>query len=401
MKRYPLNVLNLIAFLSIISLFSSCYMLRAYKFRNFKLTDHTKLDFEKVEAPTNTFQYTNGLQNNYSTATTWLDENLKNTETASFLVIKNDSIVYERYFDGFNRQSLFPSFSIAKSFVSTLVGIALEEGKIKSLQEPFTNYIPEFLKKDSRFGKITIQNLLDMRSGIKWSEGGYGLKDDAIKLGFRPNMWNQIKKIKIDTAPKDDSEYKSINSMLLGIIIKRATGKNLVAYLQEKIWQPLGMETTATWNTDKKELPITYGGLNATARDFAKLGSLFLKQGNWNGKQIISKQWINNSVHEDTMFAYNGYRNQWWGENTYSYFKDSTEAIVFKNREVNISKICKTKNGLFYVAKQTNNFYAQGILGQFVYVVPDKNIVIVRTGHYWSHNKFYLEGFLRETQKRY
>jgi CubicO group peptidase (beta-lactamase class C family) len=376
-------------------------MVRAYKFRKFKLTDHTKLDSKKVEASSSSYQYINALQNNYGAASSWLDENLKNSETASFLVIKNDSVVYEKYFDGFNRQSLFPSFSVAKSFVSTLVGIAYEEGKIKSLQEPITNYLPELQKTDNRFGDITIQHLLDMRSGIKWSEGGYGLKDDAIKLGFRPNMWKHIKKIKINTAPKDDSEYKSINTMLLGIIIKRATGKNLVAYLQEKIWQPLGMETTATWNTDKKGLPVTYGGLNATARDFAKLGSLFLKQGGWNGKQIISKQWINNSINEDTMFAYNGYRNQWWGESAYSYFKDSVEAAQFKNTHTNSSKIYKTKNGLFYVAKQTNNFYAQGILGQFVYVVPDKNIVIVRTGYYWSHNKFYLEGFLRETQNRY
>jgi CubicO group peptidase (beta-lactamase class C family) len=398
MKR---GLLHLIAFLTLACMFCSCYMVRAYKFRKFKLTDHTKLDSKKVEPALPSYQYSSGHQNNYAAASSWLDENLKNTHTASFLVIKNDSIVYEKYFDGFTRQSLFPSFSVAKSFVSTLVGIAYEEGKIKSLQAPITNYLPELLKTDKRFGDITIQHLLDMRSGIKWSEGGYGLKDDAIKLGFRPNMWKYIKKIKIDTAPKDDSEYKSINTMLLGIIIKRAMGKNLVAYLQEKIWQPLGMETAATWNTDKKGLPITYGGLNATARDFAKLGSLFLKQGSWNGKQIISKQWINNSVHEDTMFAYNGYRNQWWGESAYSYFKDSVEAAQFKNSHTNSSKIHKTKNGLFYVANQTNNFYAQGILGQFVYVVPDKNIVIVRTGHYWSHNTFYLEGFLREVQKRY
>ncbi len=380
-------------------LLCSCYMARAYKFRKFKLTDHTKLDSKKIEASSSSYQYINSIENNYTAATSWLDENLQQTETASFLVIKNDTVVYEKYFDGFNRQSLFPSFSVAKSFVSTLVGIAFEEGKIKSLQEPFTNYIPELLKKDKRFGNITIQHLLDMRSGIKWSEGGYGLKDDAIKLGFRPNMWKHIMKIKIDTEPKDDSEYKSINTMLLGIIIKIATGKELVNYLQEKIWQPLGMETAANWNTDKKGLPITFGGLNATSRDFAKLGSLFLKKRNWNNNQIISTKWINNTVNEDTMFAYNGYRNQWWGENDYIYFKDSLEAVNFKNSKKNTSEVRKTKKGVFYTSKQTNNFYAQGILGQFVYVVPNKNIVIVRTGHYWSHNKFYLEGFLKETQK--
>jgi CubicO group peptidase (beta-lactamase class C family) len=399
MKKYSFIIINIVAFLAFACLFSSCYMVRAYKFRKLKLTDHTKLDFEKVQASTNIFQYTNGLQNNYNAATTWLDSNLNNTQTASFLVIKNDSVVYEKYFDGFNKESLLPSFSVAKSFVSTLVGVALEEGKIKSLQEPFTNYIPELLKNDSRFGNITIQNLLDMRSGIKWKEGNYGLKDDAIKMGFRPNMWKYIKKIKIDTDPKDDSDYKSINTMLLGIIIKRATGKSLVAYLQEKLWQPLGMENTATWNTDKKGLPITFGGLNATSRDFAKLGRLFLKKGNWNGTQIISSEWVNNSTNSDTMYAYGGYRNQWWGESNYIYFKDSLAAIDFKTTSANTSAVKKTKSGKYYVALQSNNFYAEGILGQFVYVIPNKNIVIVRMGHFWSHPKFYLNGFLKEAHK--
>ncbi len=397
MKKVLINAIVLLLICSL----SSCYMIRAYKFRKLKLTDHTKLDFKKVETASNSFQYFNVVQNNYTNATTWLDENLTNTQTASFLVIKNDSVVYEKYFDGFNRESLFPSFSVAKSFVSTLIGIALEEGKIKSLQEPFTNYLPEFLKKDTRFGKITIQHLLDMRSGIKWNETSYGLKDDAIKLGFRPNMWKYIKKIEIEKDPKEDSDYKSINTMLLGIILKRATGKDLVDYLKEKLWQPLGMETTATWNTDKKGLPITYGGLNATSRDFAKLGSLFLKQGKWNGAQIISKEWINNSINEDTIFAYNGYRNQWWGENYFTYFKDSVEAVNFKNASKNTFPVKKSKRGMYYVNKQTNNYYAEGILGQFVYVVPDKNIIIVRTGHFWNHNKFYLTGFLREVQKKY
>jgi CubicO group peptidase (beta-lactamase class C family) len=380
---------------------TSCYMARAYKFRKLKLTDHTKLDYVKLEPAPQIYKYTEAASNNYQNATAWLDSNLVNTHTAAYLVIKNNSIVYEKYFDGFNQQSLLPSFSVAKSFMATLVGIALEEGAIKSLQEPFTNYIPELLKKDKRFGDITIQHLLDMRSGIKWNESGYGLADDAIKLGFRPNMWKHIKKIKIDTSPQADSTYKSINTILLGLVVSRATGKNIAAYLQEKIWKPLGMETTATFNTDKKGLPICFAGINATARDYAKLGSLYLKKGYFNGKQIVSSQWVKNSVGQDTMYFYNGYKNQWWGESDYIYFKDSVEVLAYKAQQKLSSAPRKTKNGYYYVATQTNNFRAEGILGQFVYVVPNKNLVVVRLGHYWSHKKYYLPSFLKETQRLY
>jgi CubicO group peptidase (beta-lactamase class C family) len=247
------TVANLFLIGAAAMLFSSCYAIRAYKFRHLELLDHEKLPSLNIEAAANPFQYAANKTNAYSDISNWLDSNLQQTYTAAFLVIKNDTVLYEKYFDQYNRQTLLPSFSVAKSFVSTLVGIALEEGKIKSLCEPITNYIPELAKKDKRFKNITIQHLLDMRSGIAWNEGDYGLKDDAIKMGFRPNMMRYIKKIKIATAPKDDSEYKSINTMLLGIIVTRATGKQLNKYLQEKIWQPLGIESHATWNTDMED----------------------------------------------------------------------------------------------------------------------------------------------------
>jgi CubicO group peptidase (beta-lactamase class C family) len=398
------TVANLFLIGAAAMLFSSCYAIRAYKFRHLELLDHEKLPSLNIEAAANPFQYAANKTNAYSDISNWLDSNLQQTYTAAFLVIKNDTVLYEKYFDQYNRQTLLPSFSVAKSFVSTLVGIALEEGKIKSLCEPITNYIPELAKKDKRFKNITIQHLLDMRSGIAWNEGDYGLKDDAIKMGFRPNMMRYIKKIKIATAPKDDSEYKSINTMLLGIIVTRATGKQLNKYLQEKIWQPLGIESHATWNTDKKKLPVTYGGLNATARDFAKLGTLFLKKGVWNGKQIISKDWVNASVSKDSLEAYGGYRNQWWGAADRIYFKDSATAAEYINVHsgTKISSYTSRQGSRkFYSKLQTNRYFAEGLLGQFVYVSPDKNLVIVRLGHNWAHPKFYLKGFIEQVEKEF
>jgi CubicO group peptidase (beta-lactamase class C family) len=397
-KTYP------VLFFCFISIsFSSCYIARAYKFRNFNLQDHTKLDSKNIMASTNPFEYAKGL-NSYSTPKEWLDNNLKNTQTAAFLVIKNDSIVYEKYFTPFAESSLLPSFSVTKSFVSTLVGIALEEGKIKSLQQPITDYIPELLKSDNRFKNITLQNLLDMRSGIKWREDSYGLKDDAIKLGFRPNMLKHIKKIKIDSEPKNDSTYKSINTMLLGIAITRATGFSLTKYLQQKLWNPLGMQHNATWNTDKKGLEITYGGLNATAVDFAKLGTLLLHNGKVNNSTIISQHWINSCINKDTMFAYASYKNQWWGTTSGKSFrnKEEAETLTSKNSPSSYMTTKQDSTGTIYRAiYQTDDYFAEGILGQFVYVCPSKNIVVVRLGHNWSHPKYYAKQLIREAVKLY
>ncbi len=388
----------------IIHLFSSCYAIRAYKFRNLELQDHRKLPSAAITASDPVYQYFDNEDSAYTMNRGWLDSNLQNSYTAAFLVIKNDSVLYEKYFDGYNRQSLLPSFSVSKSFVSTLVGIALEEKKIHSLHDPITKYMPELLKSDSNFSRISLQQLLDMRSGIQWNEKDYGLKDDAIKMGFRPNMMKYIKKLKTAVPPAQDSSYKSINTMLLGIAVTRATGMPLATYLQEKLWHPLGMESNATWNTDKKHLPITYGGLNATARDFAKLGSLFLNNGKWRGKQLLGEAWVQASVSEDSIQAYSGYRNQWWGGTEYTYFTDSSNAVHYAATHGNCVVVPYTsRKGIrkYYCREKSSRFYAEGLLGQFIYVCPAKNLVIVRLGHNWNNPKYYLHAFLNEVQKRF
>ena len=397
-RKYGLALLIIVAL-------SSCYAVRAYKFRKLNITDHERLPSRPVQAPASHYQYKEAYLSATNELSRWLDQSLDSSYTAAFLVIRNDSILYEKYFAPSTKESLLPSYSVMKTFMGTLTGIAAEEGKIKSLHDPVTDYIPELLKNDKRFANISIQNLLDMRSGIQWNEGSYGLKDDAIKMAFRPNMMKYVKKLKIDSAPDKDSSYKSINTMLLGIIVTRATGVPLNKYLQQKIWQPMGMESNATLNTDKRHMPIAYAGLNAAARDYAKLGSLFLKKGNWEGKQIISAGWVNASVSKDSMFAYNGYRNQWWGVDDYKYFSDSMQALEYKTAHgpSTIHSYIARKDGkkYFSVAQASSRYYAEGILGQFIYVNPDKNLVIVRLGHYWNSRRYSLEGLLDETQRRF
>lgn len=382
---------------------SSCYVSRAYKYRKFKLEDVAKqpsLLLEKAIVP---YHYAYSKTVNKS-LNSFLDSNLANSYTYSFLVIKNDSILYEKYFGGIDTGTLQPSFSVAKSFISTLVAIAFEEGKIKDLQEPITNYIPFLLKNNKSFSNITIQHLLDMSSGIKSNEDYGNPFSDVLKLGFTKNMKGKLKKLKIETAP-GKQDYKSVNTQLLALIVEQATGKKIQDYMVEKIWHPLGMETTATWNIDSKRNNVAkaFCCINATTKDFAKLGSMFLHKGYWNGHQIVSSSWVNNTVNGDTLRKYEGYKNQWWAGSTAEYFTDSLKAVAYSKANQCprvFVYITKENKKYFGVSCEQIPYYAQGILGQFVYVDPKKNLVVVRLGHYWKHPKWSEERVIREAVNR-
>jgi len=342
-------------------LLTSCFALRAYKYRNLNLEDNARMPSVPIQKGDSTSAFiAANTAADYQTLKQVLDSQLHDTHTAAFLVVRNDSIIYENYFNGFNGQSLLPSFSVSKSFTSVLIGIALDEGKITSTQDPVTKYIPELARRDARFNKITLQHLLDMRSGIYWREGSYNLKDDAIQMAFSLNVMRRVRKLRIEREPGGDFAYKSINTQLLGVVLERATGKKVSQYLQEKIWKPVGMESNGAWTVDSKKHKheLVFGGLNATARDYAKLGQLMINNGRWKGRPIVSESWVNASVSLDSLRQYHGYHNQWW-------------------------------------AVRGEAFQATGILGQFVYVNPAKRLVIVRLGHHWKSPRFaYANGFI-------
>lgn len=333
---------------------SSCWLIRVYRIRNMQLTDYKKLPSVRVRKPVQSFHFTEATNlHQYSDLKLYLDSSLMSTQTAAFLVVRNDSLIYEQYFNGFTKDDLLPSNSITKSFTGTLLRIAFDEGRIKSLSEPMTNYIPELLKRDSNFKRITIQHLLDMRSGLDFNEGRYDLHDDAIRYGLRRNLRKYLLKIKI-AEPPGRFRYQSVNTQFLGWIVERATGKKLSTYLEEKLWKPVGMEHDASWNVDSKKRTDEFAsaGLNATARDFAKLGSLYINKGKWQGKQIIDEEWINTISNIDTMQKYGGYKNQWWSRTNH----------------------------------RTGAFSAIGFLNQYLYINPNNNVVIVRIGKRWANS---------------
>jgi CubicO group peptidase (beta-lactamase class C family) len=388
-----IKITRLIILFTAFVMMQGCYATRAFNNRKFELRNLDRFDSAPLPAASAPFHFVSNAAN-YHRLSQYLDTNLANSDTYAFLVIRNDSIIYERYFGDISPSTKLPSFSVAKSFISTLIGMALEEGKIKGLDEPITNYLPELEKRDERFRRINIQNLLDMRSGVKSSEQYANPFSDVLKLGFTKNIRAKTLRVKYGKAPGGDFEYRSVNTQLLAMILEKATGKPLQDYMNQKLWIPLGMQYDASWNIDsrKTQKVRAFCCINAAALDFAKFGQLFLHQGNWNGKQLISKEWVERSTSLDTMRQYNGYKNQWWSGWSRNFFRDSSEAAAFAAKNLFkplLSANTRNKDGVkYYQVMYRDAFHADGILGQMVYVNPAKNLVIVRLGHYWKHHDF-------------
>lgn len=329
-------------------LLTSCQLGR-FVFYNFAdIKDHKKFQSRPLTAATSpfNFQITNKGKFPKELNNIPFDKYLEDNKTVAFLIIKNDTIQYEKYFKGYDKESIVPSFSMAKSVTSILIGCAIDEGLIKSVDEPITSYIPE-LKKNG-LDKVTIKHLLQMTSGIKFNESYVNPFGDAASFYYGLNLRKEIGKMKLKTEPGKKFEYVSANTQLLGLVLERSLkDKTITSYLQEKIWTPLEMEYDASWSIDRKKngLEKTFCCLNARARDFAKIGRLYKNKGNWNGKQIVSQKWVEESTKLDTSEgSANFYQYQWW------------------------------------LPTPNEDFMAEGILGQFIYVNPKKDLIIVRLG---------------------
>jgi CubicO group peptidase (beta-lactamase class C family) len=271
---------------------------------------------------------------------------LKKKKTVAFLVIRNDSLVYENYFDGYSRESVLPSFSIAKSFVSALVGIAIHEGHIRSLDQPITDFIPEL--KDARFHEVTLKDLVQMRSGIRYTEDYRNPFGSMPKFYYGENLKKYVMHLKVDGEPGEKYVYQSVNAELLGMALERATGKTLEEYLGEKIWEPAGMTPGATWNVDSEDHLQTkaFCCINAKAPDFARFGLLYLNRGVLDGDTIVPPAWVD-------------------------------ESLLIQNNSLDSQGY---PYGYFWRALPGGEFFAKGVQGQFIFVSPARHLVIVRFG---------------------
>jgi CubicO group peptidase (beta-lactamase class C family) len=282
------------------------------------------------------------------------DEFLGETDTLAFLVAHEDRLVYERYFHSSDRQTRQTSFSVAKSFLSTLVGIAVDERLIDSVEDPVTDYLSELADRDPRFEQITLRDLLTMSSGIRYWETDlpWPWTDDTATYYGTDLREVALNRTRIEHPPGQQWHYNNYHPLLLGLVLERATGMSVSDYMASRLWRPLGAENDATWNLDSERSGFEKleSGLNATAVDYARFGQLLLHRGEWNGRRIVSKDWVGAATAADTTTdPADFYQYFWWID-----------------------------------TERPGRFYALGNYGQYIYVAPDADAVIVRTGRDWG-----------------
>ena len=279
---------------------------------------------------------------------TTLDSYMKDNHVKGIIVLKDNKISLEKYAKQVNHKTLWTSFSVAKSISSMLLGVALKEGDIESLDDALQKYIPELKGYD--YGKVTVRQLLTMTSGIAWNEDYEDPNSDVAQMYKAPcqatesHIMSYMKPLKFVHEPGTTWNYSTGETDLVGILIQKATGKSLAEYLSEKIWIPMGMENCAFWLADEcSNLNIGGSGLSASLRDYARLGTLMLKNGEVGDKKLLSEEWLKDAT--SPLFATNdqgaGYGYLWW----------------------------RSENG---------SYAAAGIFGQMIYIDPTKDLVIVQ-----------------------
>lgn len=275
---------------------------------------------------------------------------LADSWTTGLLVIQDDRIVYERYSLGHSESTRAISWSMAKSFISAMIGIALDEGSIASIEQPVDFYVPEL--QGSGYETVRIKDVLQMSSGIAFNEDYGDFNSDINRWGRGFALGSPQDKFAASLTrgrePGTLNHYVSIDTHVLSMVLSRATGKSITGYMQEKLYQPLGMEYDGYWLVDGAGKEMALGGLNLTMRDFAKLGSLYLNHGELDGKQIVPANWIAASTVADAPHLQPaegdfGYGYQWW-----------------------------------LPLSDDGEYMAMGVYGQYIYINPSKSMVVVK-----------------------
>ncbi|MEH6558273.1 MAG: serine hydrolase [Oceanicoccus sp.] len=297
---------------------------------------------------------------------------LAETDTSALLVIHNGEVRFEQYMLTGGRDVNWLSMSVSKSFIATGIGIAVDDGLIDILK-PITDYVPDL--SGSAYDNVRIKDVLQMSSGAAWNEDYSDPESDIMRLAKIMSVGGSLDEfvstLVREREPGTLNHYNSADTQALAMLLSRATGKSVTDYLSEKIWHPLGMEADAYWMVDDNNVEMAFGGLNATARDYAKLGELHRLKGKWRGTQIVSEDWVTAATKPDAPHlqpGFNkdyplGYGYQWW--------------------------IPETTEG---------EYSAIGVYNQFIYVNPTRDLVIVKLSAYSDYALTLDESSYREVE---
>ncbi|MCB0998073.1 MAG: serine hydrolase [Acidimicrobiales bacterium] len=253
---------------------------------------HRFPDGERIELPTSF---------HFDGAAVDTEQFLDVTDTAALLVLRDGAVVHEQYRLTGGREVQWISWSVAKSFVSALVGIAVEQGHIPSIDDPISRYID--VEPGSAYDGVRIKDVLQMSSGARWNEDYSDRTSDVARLGaaMAPggSLDGFVATAAPESAPGTVCQYNSTDTQALGTLLVRATGRSITEYMQEHLYEPLGMESDGYWLLDATGREMAFGGVNLTARDFAKLGELYRLGGQWNGRQVVPADWVAASIVPD------------------------------------------------------------------------------------------------------
>lgn len=276
-----------------------------------------------------------------------LQDLLEETGTTSFIVLRDDQVWMESYPTGSGRDEPVTSFSVAKSILSTVVGLAIDRGDLSSLDDPVTDYVPELLERDERFARITLRHLMTMSSGLRYEEEGLPWSDDAVTY-YSPDLRRTALSAEIEEEPGTRWLYNNYNPLLMGLVLERATGRPLPDYVSEVLWGPLGAEADASWSIDSEASGFAKmeSGFNALPIDYARFGYLFAHDGRVGNLQVVPEEWVAEATAADTTTDPAEHYQYWWWVDT----------------------------------DHPGRFLARGNKGQFVYVDPATDVVVVRTG---------------------
>ncbi|MHC2992915.1 beta-lactamase [Pontibacter sp. HJ8] len=352
-KRFGLGTVLVLGLLAAwLQMADKNYVYKALVYNFADIDDNLIFHQRTIEAPDTPIPWPKSSQYNKVQLPPELQQLHQELQSVAFLIVKNDSILHEQYWDGYSEESLSNSFSVAKSIVSVLVGVALKEGKIKSLDQPVGDFLPEF--REGAKSKITVRHLLWMSSGLNWDESYSNPLSMTTEAYYGADLRKVINRLEAVEEPGQKFEYKSGDTQVLAFVLEAATGKNLAEYAEEKLWQPLGAAHKAEWSIDHPAgNEKAYCCFFSNARDFARIGQLYLNQGIWHGDTIVTPDYVQASLTPSSLpTASSGettdfYGYQWW--------------------------LLPDYKGQFI-------FYARGILGQYIIAIPEKGLVIVRLG---------------------
>jgi len=280
---------------------------------------------------------------NNTAATKKLEAYNEQLGTVAFLIIKNDSLWYENYAENYGIDSQTNSFSMAKSIVSAMLGKAIQEGYIKSLDQPMGDFLEEFASS-----KTTVGDLSSMASGLNWTEHYTSPFSITARTYYDDDLAETMLGLDISETPGERFKYLSGSTQLLGMVIEKATGKKMADYAAQSFWEPMGFEKEALWQVDDQDnrLAKAYCCISSNARDFARFGKLYKDHGKWGGQQLLDSTFVATS--------------------TKLRFKDAPEYGYG-----------------FWLSDHLGKeiFVMRGILGQYVITIPEDDVIIVRLGH--------------------